>query len=720
MAILTPAIHADASLAANALSIPEVQATDKRAITVDDLAAVRTIDSLSVSPDGRRYAILVRQAEPSANEYRSAWFSGSTQGGELVRLGDGGEVRPRVMWTGHVPGMIGGSEGRWSPDGQWLAYTVRSNDQVQLWRSRIDGSAQQQLTNNAADVREFAWSDDGRALYFTVGTPRAALRAQEQARAWQGYRYDEDFWQFTDLLGPQLIRPLETNLSVWLVTLDDNRQERLGGEPEQAAFARAQTRHAGVLDVAKASAPDTAIPPVAQARGNLAWRVNSDPTSELSRVVASLSGDSRDVIKCTAAECSGMIKNVWWSEKGRNLLFLRGEGLNSTENAFYSWAPDSGKVSAIARLRDDDLRLCSLAARDRMICVRETASQPAHVAAIDLRSARVQMLADINPEFRNFHLGRVERFEWDAPQFPWNEPGGKLAGVYPRRAYGYIFYPPDFDPRRKYPVFIEPYVASGFNPLGAEHALHAYAANGIVVLRMSFPQLTRSVGMEQMYSSELDYPHLTMWMESTVRGLDTVARRGFIDERRVGIGGVSHGTFVPLYMMQKYDRIAAISISSPHWGPLQNYWNTEKSRVATAVYGGPVKYNPGDRSKDNDARWNGIDIAEHVESIEAPILMHLAAHETYALIRLIRRLADAGKPYDTYVFPEETHIKWQAAHLHAITSRNLDWFRFWLQDIEDPNPAKAEQYLRWRKLREQQRAGARDDQSGKQKPASIE
>ncbi|HEX7115087.1 MAG TPA: hypothetical protein VF193_08130 [Steroidobacter sp.] len=38
----------------------------------------------------------------------------------------------------------------------------------------------------------------------------------------------------------------------------------------------------------------------------------------------------------------------------------------------------------------------------------------------------------------------------------------------------------------------------------------------------------------------------------------------------------------------------------------------------------------------------------------------------------------------------------------AIYRRNLDWFRFWLQDIEDPNPAKAEQYERWRKLRELQ------------------
>jgi hypothetical protein len=48
------------------------------------------------------------------------------------------------------------------------------------------------------------------------------------------------------------------------------------------------------------------------------------------------------------------------------------------------------------------------------------------------------------------------------------------------------------------------------------------------------------------------------------------------------------------------------------------------------------------------------------------------------------------------------HLKWQPAHRLAIYNRNLDWFRFWLQDIEDPDPAKAAQYAHWRVLRQQQ------------------
>jgi hypothetical protein len=35
---------------------------------------------------------------------------------------------------------------------------------------------------------------------------------------------------------------------------------------------------------------------------------------------------------------------------------------------------------------------------------------------------------------------------------------------------------------------------------------------------------------------------------------------------------------------------------------------------------------------------------------------------------------------------------------------NVDWFCFWLKGEEDPGPAKAEQYERWRELRKMQQA----------------
>lgn len=578
------------------------------AITVDDIARVRDIDTLSVSPDGSLVALFVRHADAVENRYRSEWLVLDVEARKVTPAGDGGELGPKVMYTGHMPGAVAGSESRWAPDGKSFAYTLTRDGETQLWKSEVAGR-QLQVTRSAADVRDFAWSEDGRSLYYTAGSPRAELRSREEQRARAGYRYDHDLWSgLSDLLQPKLIVPPETRLSSWVAPLDGGAT-RPATEAEQRDFDRARARK-----------PAAAAPVPAR---------------------------------------------------------LRAEG--------------------------EEIERCAALPRERLVCVRQSILRPPHLVTVDLRAGKVDVLFDPNPTLANVEL-RTERIEWDVPRFAWNEPGGKLAGLYPGRTFGWLIFPPGFDPSRKYPLFVDPYVATGFRPLGNEHALHAYAANGFVVARLALPapidsykRLGRSY-LQQMYSAELDFPHLTISMESTRAGIDAVIARGFVDAARIGIGGVSHGTFVPMYLLQKHDRIAAASLSSPGWGPHSYYSGTRWSRETLAKMG----YDGFGMRPEGAGRefWRRIDLADHVDKIEAPILLHLAAHEANGQVALIRHLAEAGRPYDAYIFPRETHIKWQPAHLHAIMERNLDWFRFWLQGHEDPSPGKAEQYERWRELRE--------------------
>src|SRR5882724_10832566 len=102
----------------------------------------------------------------------------------------------------------------------------------------------------------------------------------------------------------------------------------------------------------------------------------------------------------------------------------------------------------------DQFTGCAIFA-ERLICLRETSVQPAHVAAIDTRSGAITVIADVNSELKNIRFGKVERIEWDLPS--------TVHDLYPQRPFGYILYPPDFDATRKYPVFIAPYSASGFH-----------------------------------------------------------------------------------------------------------------------------------------------------------------------------------------------------------------------------------------------------------------
>jgi dipeptidyl aminopeptidase/acylaminoacyl peptidase len=680
------------------LVIPEkVAATKKRLITVDDLARIRDINNLSISPDGERFAILVRQAVPEANTYRMAWFIGSVRGGPLKRVGDGGEARLLTHTDGSKGGEVGGSVSRWSPDGRFIAYMLLRDGEVQLWKSSIDGD-QQQLTHNASDVRDFAWSEDGKSLLFKVGTPRADLAAREEARGHSGYRLQEFSSLFRALHERSPHRPLETNLTIWRVGADGS-DERPANEAEKAALAKAEKRQADFLaggtelDAMRLSAARR--PPVMRADGASVWAEPADPAQDGPMPFARLRArieEGAEPIVCPHALCEGQLfSKIWWSADGREVLFWRYDGDTEKKHSLYAWAPGSGAVRTLISSDEHILDSCEPVANE-IVCLRETPLQPRHVAAIHIRTGTLRRIADVNPEFASFDLGRVERIEWGT---------GPTAAKYrySSRTFGFILYPPGYDARKKYPLFIAPYTAGGFlrGDLGDEHPMLVYAANGFIVLNSTFPGLIRHLTskdyvklMRHIYEASEGYPHLTIFADSTFAGLDAAMKRASIDPLRVGSGGVSHGAFIPLLMMQREKRIAALSAAGGSWNQIEYYFSKLPE---------PFDEPQPTMWPEDPEFWKPIDLAYNLDQVEAPILFHIPDSEMVGTGILLRRMSDARLPFDAFVFPNELHQKWQPAHRLAIYRRNLDWFRFWLQDIEDPNPETAEQYERWRKLR---------------------
>lgn len=672
-----------------------------RSITTSDLLALREIDALSVSRDGRRFAILVRQADVGTNGYRTAWYAGDIDSDRLVYIGDGGDARLLIHGNGVRTGDFSGNVARWSPDGRWIAFTAMRDGEVQLWKGSGDGRTQQQLTHNEADVLDFTWSDDGRAIVFSTGRSRAEIQASREARSRTGYRLEE-FFGTHQAFNPAVPEdPPETATAVWRVSAEE-RDERLATDAQRAEFESARARQfepAGSFPEGwGAPVGDVIGPPVVRADGASAWRVRSDASQKGSvpntRPVAVLSAQGRP-IPCVARECVGQFfAKIWWS--GDQLVFWRRDGEELMDNSFYAWSPAAGTARTILS-SSDAFKECQLAG-PRILCLRETQLVPRHVVSIDIASGRVKGHANVNPEFQSFRLGRIEHIKWETAADP--------AGIgYPRRARGVLLYPPDYDPSRKYPLFIAPYAAAeGFlrGDVGNEHPLLAYSANGFIVLASSFPVTLKALAtidgtelMPRLYDRDKGFPHLTMLAESTFLGLDAAIARGGIDERRVGTGGVSHGAFVPLFMVQIRDRLTALSVGSPGWQQGE-YYGAQLPAIDAAA-STVSKWHV-----EAPEFWAGFDLADHLDQVEAPILFHFADREVAGGLRLVRRLRDAKLPVEAYSFPNELHLKWQPAHTAAVYDRNLDWFRFWLQDIEDPAPAKQAQYARWRQLREQQ------------------
>jgi hypothetical protein len=56
---------------------------------------------------------------------------------------------------------------------------------------------------------------------------------------------------------------------------------------------------------------------------------------------------------------------------------------------------------------------------------------------------------------------------------------------------------------------------------------------------------------------------------------------------------------------------------------------------------------------------------------------------------------------------------------YSIYQRNIDWLRFWLQDVVDPAPEKKEQYQRWAVMKEQRDWNEKQLRDGKDATAEF-
>ena len=170
----------------------------------------------------------------------------------------------------------------------------------------------------------------------------------------------------------------------------------------------------------------------------------------------------------------------------------------------------------------------------------------------------------------------------------------------------------------------------------------------------------------------------------------------------MGLTGFSYGANLLRVALIHSDWIAAASTAwLPDGQSIRHFRPRDALRLAEAVFG-------SDYYDDDAEFWNEISVSENAEDIDTPLLMQVADREYFGTLPTFIALKDAGAPVEMYRFYDEYHVKWQPAHRYAVYNRNVDWFRFWLQDHQDPNSEKAEQYERWDMLRPQR--GGLDDE----------
>lgn len=372
------------------------------------------------------------------------------------------------------------------------------------------------------------------------------------------------------------------------------------------------------------------------------------------------------------------------------------------------WRSSQGPLPAQLYLKRDggwqvqparDGRGSAAAGTDRLaLSIQQSPDTPPDILARDTRTGREKLITDLNPQFRELKLGTVESFEW-------SDPKG-------RSWVGGLVYPPRFKRGDRYPLVIQTY---GFHPdeflvdgaggFSSVFAARALVNRGLLVLQVpvSWGQLKSGPPIEDGRPEEIEAARVAI--EGAIDQLDTLE---LIDRKRVGIIGFSRtGLYVQDLITFSNHEFAAASIADSFHISLLEYFGR---------FGTP---NPGMLEMERlvDAKpwgedlekWVARDPVLHTDRVKTPLRLEFYGSrglyswwDTYVLLRRQHR------PVEFVHFPDGAHNLVKPAQRLASLQGSADWFAFWLKGEEDPDPKKAEQYARWRKLRVQHEAAQRD------------
>jgi len=317
------------------------------------------------------------------------------------------------------------------------------------------------------------------------------------------------------------------------------------------------------------------------------------------------------------------------------------------------------------------------------VTLEEDLNTPPKIFVTDLRGSQKALLLDLNPQFQLLKFGRVQDVTFRA-----KDGHDVRAGLY---------LPPDYIAERKYPAVIQTH---GWNPnlfwIDGPHpsafAAQSLSARGIVGLQLEEPPADstpdETSGEEAAYEGAIDY----------------LVSRELVNRDQVGIIGFSRtGLTVKFTLTHSIDRFAAATIADPSDGGYFDYL-AQITSMPFYIYDSEG-LNGGLPFGSGLASWLTRSPGFNLNRVSTPTRLEVYSPSSlFANWEWFAGLWRQEKPVEMIYMPDAAHALVKPWNRLTSQQGNVDWFDFWLNGHEDPDPAKAEQYTRWRKLREMQKA----------------
>ncbi len=468
---------------------------------------------------------------------------------------------------------------RWSNSGDRFIYKSNVEGSTQLYLFDLNTNSTQKLTNMHSSIGNVIWSDDDRYLLFTSFVEKTNNKLIKMPKKPKGANWNEPPIEIDDMVfkydGGGFRRPGSTQIFVlsseggtprqvselnknirsieWMnnekILFSANLSENSDFEPKNSEIYSLDLPSGEIKKLTERFGPDYA-PKVSPNKKYVAYLGYDDKFlgyQQNSLYIMDMDGGN---IKLISDGFDRNISNINWKEDSKGLYFQYDtEGM--TKVAFISL---TGKVKDIV----DELGGLSLgrpysdgtytiSKNGRYAFTYGNVYNPADLA-VGFNGSKNRLTKLNDDLFQYKSLGKVEEVRYSS-----SYDGKKIQG--------WLVYPPDFDPNKKYPLILEihggPFLNYGFR-FSAEAQLFASAGNFVLYTN---PRGSTSYGKDFANLIHHNYP--SQDYDDLMSGVDHVVERGYIDENNLFVTGGSGGGVLTSWTVGKTDRFKAAVVAKP-------------------------------------------------------------------------------------------------------------------------------------------------------------
>lgn len=588
-------------------------------------------------------------------------------------------------------GKKSASNPKWSPDSQWLAFTSsRSKDKNQIFVIRPNGGEAIRLTDSESGVSNYEWSPDGSEIAFTATEPESKYTKGRKDHM-GGFSVVRKEYRFSHLWTFDIDSSLNDPVKGRQKT--DGKDFTVGGfswspDGNKIAFHAAENPDRINFHTADLFLLDL--------EADTSYKIVSDPGPDWN---PKWSPDGSQILYYTYSgrelyygynrnfaiiPANGGEPKIITSDFDENPGFVAWNkngiyfsALQKTASHLFVLDPKSNKIKRVSKPDGLMARAFSFTKNGKQIAF--SADSPSSMREVFVTSSN-----KFSPRKLTNMTAQTAQFILGINEvISWqSKDGATIEGVLTK--------PHDFNPNKKYPLLCMIHGGpTGIDRPGllsrgtSYYPIDIWAARGALVLRVNY-RGSAGYGEEFRLLNKRNLGVGDAW--DVISGVDYLIEKGWVDSDKVASMGWSQGGYISAFLTTSSDRFAAISVGAGISNWATYYYNTDITPFT-------VNY-LGDDPVDDPEVYQKTSPMSYIKQAKTPTLIQHGENDRRVPIpnayELRQGLVDRGVPVEMVVYTGFGHGINKPKSQRAVMWHNLAWFNHYLWGDNLPELSKPE------------------------------